>query len=199
MIRINLLGLPKPKKGKRAAMAAVTGAGGAPNLTFVLVVIVAIAIGGNYYYYSQLQRQAQHLADQMLAAQRENQRLADIKAQAQRLEKQRDEYQHRVDVITELQKNRTGPTQLLTTIADTVNATDAVWLNSMKDDGTNINLDGIALNVNAVAELMKNLKKTGVFRSIQIKESYEDDLSKDTQAFVFTLVCEKAPVSAQKT
>lgn len=199
MIRINLLGLPKPKKGKRAAMAAVTGAGGAPNLTFVLVVIVAIAIGGNYYYYSQLQRQAQHLADQMLQAQRENQRLADIKAQAQRLEKQRDEYQHRVDVITELQKNRTGPTQLLTTIADTVNSTDAVWLNSMKDDGTNINLDGIALNVNAVAELMKNLKKTGVFRNIQIKESYEDDLSKDMQAFVFTLVCEKAPVSAQKT
>lgn len=199
MIRINLLGLPKPKKGKRAAMAAMTGAGGAPNLTFVLVVIVAIAIGGNYYYYSQLQRQAQHLADQMLQAQRENQRLADIKAQAQRLEKQRDEYQHRVDVITELQKNRTGPTQLLTTIADTVNSTDAVWLNSMKDDGTNINLDGIALNVNAVAELMKNLKKTGVFRNIQIKESFEDDLSKDVQAFVFTLVCEKAPVSAQKT
>lgn len=199
MIRINLLGLPKPKKGKRAAMAAMTGAGGAPNLTFVLVVIAAIAIGGNYYYYSQLQRQAQHLADQMLQAQRENQRLADIKAQAQRLEKQRDEYQHRVDVITELQKNRTGPTQLLTTIADTVNSTDAVWLNSMKDDGTNINLDGIALNVNAVAELMKNLKKTGVFRNIQIKESFEDDLSKDVQAFVFTLVCEKAPVSAQKT
>ncbi len=199
MIRINLLGLAKPKKGKRAAMAAMTGAGGAPNLTFVLVVIVAIAIGGNYYYYSQLQRQAQHLADQMLQAQRENQRLADIKAQAQRLEKQRDEYQHRVDVITELQKNRTGPTQLLTTIADTVNSTDAVWLNSMKDDGTNINLDGIALNVNAVAELMKNLKKTGVFRNIQIKESFEDDLSKDVQAFMFTLVCEKAPVSAQKT
>ncbi len=199
MIRINLLGLPKPRKGKRAAMAAVTGAGGAPNMTLVLVVIVALAAGGNYYYYSQLQRQAQHLADQMLQAQRENQRLADIKAQAQRLEKQRDEYQHRVDVITELQKNRTGPTQLLTTIADTVNSTDAVWLNSMKDDGTNINLDGIALNVNAVAELMKNLKKTGVFRNIQIKESYEDDLSKDMQAFVFTLVCEKAPLSAQKT
>ena len=199
MIRINLLGLPKPRKGKRAAMAAVTGAGGAPNMTLVLVVIVALAAGGNYYYYSQLQRQAQHLADQMLQAQRENQRLADIKAQAQRLEKQRDEYQHRVDVITELQKNRTGPTQLLTTIADTVNSTDAVWLNSMKDDGTNINLDGIALNVNAVAELMKNLKKTGVFRNIQIKESFEDDLSKDVQAFVFTLVCEKAPVSAQKT
>ena len=89
--------------------------------------------------------------------------------------------------------------QLLNTVGDTVNRTDAVWLNSMKDDGTNINLDGIALNIDAVANLMKNLKKTGVFRNIQIKESYEDDLSKDMQAFVFTLVCEKAPISAQKT
>ena len=78
-------------------------------------------------------------------------------------------------------------------IGDTVNKTDAVWLNSMKDEGTSINLDGIALSVDAVAQLMKNLKATGYFRNIEIKESFQDDVVKDVTAFTFTLVCEKNP------
>jgi hypothetical protein len=41
--------------------------------------------------------------------------------------------------------------------------------------------------------LMPNLKATGYFKNIEIKESFQDDVVKDMTAFTFTLVCEKQP------
>jgi type IV pilus assembly protein PilN len=193
MIRINLLGVSHPKRGKRAAVATTGVSGGGPNMLVVLLVIAAVAAGGNYVYYRILQRDAAKLKVQMEDANRENRRLSDIKAKYIELEKQKDIYEHRVNVIHQLQTNQSGPATLLTTVGDTVNRTDAVWLNSMKDDGTNISLDGVALSVDAVAQLMKNLKSTGYFKNVEIKESFQDDVVKDMTAFTFTLVCEKNP------
>ena len=193
MIRINLLGVPHSKKGKRVAVSAPSVSGGGSNVLVVLLVIVALAAGGNYYYYWSLQRDATSLKQKMDEAKRENQRLSEIKARYLELEKQKDIYERRVNVIHQLQTNQSGPANLLTMIGDTVNKTDAVWLNSMKDEGNNINLDGVALSVDAVAALMRNLKATGYFKTVEIKESFQDDVVKDMTAFVFTLVCEKQP------
>jgi len=55
-----------------------------------------------------------------------------------------------------------------------------------------VDIEGMALSTDAVANLMQNLQKTGFFRNIEIKETYQDDQVKDMQAFQFTLTCEKA-------
>jgi len=73
-----------------------------------------------------------------------------------------------------------------------VNGTEAVWLNSLQDQGANVAIDGMALSTDAVANLISNLQKTGYFRNIEIKESIQDEQIKDMQAFQFTLTCEKA-------
>jgi len=78
------------------------------------------------------------------------------------------------------------------TIADTVNGTEAVWLNSLQDQGPSVAIDGTALSSDAVANLISNLQKTGFFSNIEIKETYQDDTVKDMQAFQFTLTCSKA-------
>jgi Tfp pilus assembly protein PilN len=131
---------------------------------------------------------------QQLAAERaKNLRLAETKAKYVELEKQKDLYERRVNVIHQLQENQAGPVELLTQIADTVNRTDAVWLNTMKDDGSVVAIDGVALNVDAVAALMKNLKRTGFFKSVEIKDTYQDNLEKSLTTFVFSLVCERQP------
>ena len=46
--------------------------------------------------------------------------------------------------------------------------------------------------VTAVANLISNLQKTGFFRNIEIKETFQDESVKEMQAFTFTLTCEKA-------
>ncbi len=193
MIRINLLGVPKQKKGKRAAAAGVPGAPGGPSPLIVILILLVLGVAGNYYYYSTLQKDAFKLQQQLAAEKAKNLRLAEIKAKYMELEKQKDLYERRVNVIHQLQANQSGPVELLTQIADTVNRTDAVWLNTMKDDGNNVALDGVALSVDAVANLMKNLKNTGYFRSVEIKDTFQDNVEKDVTAFVFSLVCERQP------
>ena len=95
-------------------------------------------------------------------------------------------------MIDNLRSNQTGPVNLLAMIGETVNGTEAVWLNSLQDQGPSVAIDGMALSTDAVANLISNLKKTGYFRNIEIKESIQDEQVKDMQAFQFTLTCEKA-------
>jgi type IV pilus assembly protein PilN len=128
----------------------------------------------------------------MRLAEQKNRELADIKAKYLERQRQADAYKRRVDVIDQLRNNQTGPVNLLSMIGDTVNSTEAVWLNSLQDQGANVAIDGTALSSDAVANLISNLQKTGFFRNIEIKESYQDDSVKDMQAFQFTLTCEKA-------
>jgi Tfp pilus assembly protein PilN len=84
-----------------------------------------------------------------------------------------------------------GPVNLMAMLGETVNNTEAVWLSKMDDSGTSVNLEGTALSTDAVANLIANLQKTGFFRTVEIKETYQDDQIKDMQAFQFTLTCEK--------
>jgi len=62
----------------------------------------------------------------------------------------------------------------------------------MKDQGASIDIEGLALSQDAVANLITNLQKTGFFKNVEIKETFQDDSVKDMQAFLFTLSCEKA-------
>jgi Tfp pilus assembly protein PilN len=62
----------------------------------------------------------------------------------------------------------------------------------MKDQGANVAIEGMALSTDAVASLITNLQKTGYFKNIEIKETYQDDTFKEMQAFSFTLTCERA-------
>jgi Tfp pilus assembly protein PilN len=129
---------------------------------------------------------------QTRVAEQRNRELADIKVRYLERQKQADAYKRRVDVIDQLRANQTGPVELLAMIGNTVNSTEAVWLNSMQDQGASVAIDGMALSSDAVANLISNLQKTGFFRNVEIKESFQDDSVKDMQAFQFTLTCEKA-------
>jgi len=53
-----------------------------------------------------------------------------------------------------------------------------------------IDIEGLALSQDAVANLISNLQKTGYFKNIEIKETFQDDSVKDMQAFQFELTCE---------
>ena len=192
MIRINLLGAPKPKS-KRGASPAVTleiGQPGSPKVK--ILIMLALAAGVNWWYWHELDRQSQILASRMQAAEQKNHELADVKARYLERQREVENYKHRVDVIDQLRASQSGPVELLNTIADTVNSSEAVWLNSMKDLGQSVDIDGMALSADAVAGLITNLQKTGRFHSIEIKETYQDDQVRNMQAFEFTLTCEKA-------
>ena len=193
MIRINLLGSPKPKGKKNVAVSMPSmdlGNLGGPLVQVAAVLLIAGAVNAGYWYT--LDREKKAIEVQSRLAEQKNRELADIKVRYMERQRQAELYKRRVDVIDQLRNNQTGPVALLSMIADTVNRTEAVWLNSMQDQGANVAIDGTALSSDAVANLISNLQKTGFFRNIEIKESYQDEQVKDMQAFQFTLTCEKA-------
>jgi Tfp pilus assembly protein PilN len=192
MIRINLLGAPKPKKGKKAAaVPSLPTFSEGPNIFLVLIVALLLTAIGNGFWYWKLTGDQKQITQEMAKADAENRRLSEVKARYLEREKEKNDYKRRVDVIDQLRAAQHGPVDLLATISNTVNSTDAVWLNTMSEDGPNVNIKGVALSVQSIADLMKNLKQTGYFKNIEIKESYQDDSVKDMQAYIFTLICER--------
>ncbi len=193
MIRINLLGTQKGKNKRSAgsSTAAVMEVGdvGSPKMKILVVLAVAALVNLGYWY--QLDKQHRDIAAKMEVALRKNAELADVKARYLERQREAENYKRRVDVIDQLRASQAGPVNLLNTIGATVNGTEAVWLNSMKDTGAGVDIEGMALSTDAVASLIANLQKTGYFKNIEIKETYQDDTFKEMQAFNFTLTCEK--------
>jgi Tfp pilus assembly protein PilN len=190
MIRINLLGIPKAKRSKRAAAPAGLGEG--PSTTMLVLIFVIVVAVGLWGWYTYVDRQRQQLHEDLRAAQTENLRLAEVKAKYEAEQRKAEQFEQRFRVIDQLKQAQTGPVSLLGMVADTITKTDAVWLDAMTDDGKNIDFTGLALSPDAVANLMANLEKTGKFKSVEIKEASQSGEVKELQAFKFELICEKA-------
>jgi Tfp pilus assembly protein PilN len=192
MIRINLLGTQKGKNKRSATSSAAVmemGNVGSPKLKILVVLALAGLVNLGYWY--QLDKQHHDILAKMEVAVRKNAELADVKARYLERQREAENYKRRVDVIDQLRAAQSGPVNLLNTIGQTVNGTEAVWLNTMKDTGASVDIEGMALSTDAVASLIANLQKTGYFKNIEIKETYQDDTFKEMQAFNFTLTCEK--------
>jgi type IV pilus assembly protein PilN len=198
MIRINLLGTSKAKKqhGSAGTTAGMeVGDVGSPKMKILVVLVLTGALNLSYWY--KLDKEKQSIAAKMQVAEQKNHELAEVKARYLERQREAQNYKRRVDVIDQLRANQAGPVNLMNTIGDTVNGTEAVWLNSMKDQGASVDIQGTALSTDAVANLITNLQKTGAFRNIEIKETYQDEQVKDMQAFQFTLTCEKGNEKAK--
>ncbi len=193
MIKINLLETSKGK-GKRGgggpSMPTMEmGDMGSPKLK-VLVIVVLVGLGNLMYWY-RLDHMSKEIATKVKVAEQKNRELADVKARYMERQNQANAYKRRVDVIDGLRANQMGPVNLMAMLGETVNNTEAVWLSKMDDQGANVNLEGTALSTDAVANLIANLQKTGFFKNVEIKETYQDEQIKEMQAFQFTLTCEK--------
>ena len=178
-------------------MAAAGGGEGSSTIVLALVFIGALAvlIGVAQVWVT---KEHDRLEKELQRAVLENQRLADVKAKYEASKKQADLVERRVKVINELKQAQTGPVNILNLVADTVNSTDAVWLETMTNDGKIVTFTGMALSPNAVADLMANLRKTGAFKTVEIKETLQDASVKEVDAFKFELNCEIAPTFTGK-
>ena len=193
MIKINLLESAKGKNkrggGGPSMPTMEMGDMGSPKLKVLVVVIMAGLLNLGYWY--RLDHQGKAIAVKMTEAERKNRELADVKARFLERKTQADAYKRRVDVIDGLRNNQTTPVNLMAMMGETVNNTEAVWLNKMDDTGPQVNLEGTALSTDAVANLIANLQKTGFFKSVEIKETWQDEQIKDMQAFQFILACDR--------
>ncbi len=181
MIRINLLGRTRPKATRTTVPLEAT-------LQYVLLVIaLVVSVGALYGHYLLLDRENTKVAAHIQKQTGEKARLEQLKQQVDNFEKQRAVLQQKINVIEELQRNRTGGQELLEAIANTVSRTDTLWLTSVERKGDGLTITGSAGSINAVANYITQLKRSGYFQTVEIKESHQDGSNKAVQIFIFSL------------
>jgi len=184
MIRINLLGQARPKAAKQAVPLEAT-----VQILF-LAVAVGLAVVILLVTYFQQKKSLDAVNQKIENLRREKASLQQIKADVDRFESQKAELQHRIDVIETLQKNRTGGQELLQMVANTVVRVDSLWLTSLERKGDSLDIQGQAGSINAVANFITQLKRSGYFGKVEIKEAKETDIVKSAQTFGFTMTAD---------
>jgi Tfp pilus assembly protein PilN len=184
MIRINLLGRTRPKAQRTTVPIEAT-------LQYVLLAIALfVSLGALYGHYLLLDRENTKVAAHIQKQMGEKARLEQLKQQVENFEKQRAVLQQRIGVVEDLQRNRTGGQELLEAIANTVSRTDTLWLTSVERKGDGLTINGSAGSINAVANYITQLKRSGYFQTVEIKESHQDESAKAVQIFVFSLTAQ---------
>lgn len=192
MIRINLLGQARPKAARRAVPLEAT--------LQILMLVLALILGGGFLYmdYWGTSKKIDVVQKHIDALKLEKARLEAIKLQVDAFEKQKELLQQRINVIEALQRNRSGGQELLDAVANTVSRTETVWLNSLARKGNQLTLTGTAGSINAVAEYITQLRRSGYFQTVEIKETHQND-NPDVQLFEFTVTADFAPPASNQT
>jgi type IV pilus assembly protein PilN len=181
MIRINLLGQSRPKASKQAVPLEAT-------LQIMLgIAALLIAVVVLWVTYASQKRELDATNARIASLKAEKTSLQQVKQEVDQFEAQKKALQTRIDVIEELQKNRSGAQELLQMVANTVVRVDELWLTSLDRKGNTLEIAGEAGSINAVANFITQLKRSGYFDQIEIKEAKEDDVAKAVTTYGFTM------------
>jgi Tfp pilus assembly protein PilN len=187
MIRINLLGQIRPKSSRRPV---ATGA--ALPVLFIGVGAAVGVIVLSFFYYTWQKQLGEENAN-IKRLQSEKTQLEQTKLQVEAFEKQKTILKQRVDTIEQLQRDRTGGQELLDMVANTVSRTENLWLTTMTRKGSTLSMEGSSASINAVANFITALKRSGYFQKVEIKESKQDDKNPTVLTYNFQISAEITP------
>lgn len=164
MIKINLVreGRAVRGAGAPAAAAAGGGAGGGTKINNILIGAMAVlglvaALGYWFVFKRELSQRQEIVAQRTVEAEK----LEAIIKEVEAYQKRKDNLQQRIDLINQLKQNQKGPVRILDQISRDL--PDLVWLESMNIAGGRVSLNGKALNPNAIALFIENVKSDPYF------------------------------------
>ena len=183
MIKINLLPVRAAKK-KESAIQQLVIAG---------AVIVAIALIVTSLYV------VKHL--QVVTAKEDiasaNIKINELKTKIGKLEELKtlkEQVKKKLDVLSQLRKNKTGPAQRLSTLSDLT--PERLWLTNYSESGQDVKLSGIAFTEELIAQFMKTLEASSNFMSVELLVS-EQTVVADTKLKKFDLTMKLKSVLPQ--
>ena len=164
MIRINLLGVERPRARKAIAFDI-----GKQVTLLASLILVAAALAIGWWYWS-LRQESQQIDTELAAANQEATRLRTMLAEVGTFEAQRQQLQQRVSLIAQLRSGQSIPVQLLDHISRSL--PDMLWLTTMQQTGDEVTLEGQSTTLIALSDFVGNLS-TGTLleRPIEIVNS----------------------------
>ena len=164
MIRINLLGVERPRAWK-----AIPFDIGQQVTAAASVIIVAAVLVIGWWYWS-LRTEAAQLDTELAAARQEATRLRSLLAEVQQFEQQRAVVQQRVSLIEQLRSGQSIPVQLLDHVSRSV--PDMLWLTALRQQNDEVTIQGQSTTLIALSDFVGNLGTNPILqRPIEIVNS----------------------------
>ncbi|MBN1223996.1 MAG: PilN domain-containing protein [Candidatus Aminicenantes bacterium] len=167
MIRINLL-KPEKKEIRETAIAPT------PEFKekkkqpyFALLILVAIIAAAALFFYQRSAIAREHKL--LSAAQAEKKSLQDVVAKLDELEQQRNLFQRKISVITQLQSRQQNAVIIMDELSK--NLPNWIWLTEVSYSNMEIRIKGRAVSNNLLADYIYNLEKSPSFRSVRLVSS----------------------------
>ena len=182
MIRINLAP-PAAKKGVGLSITSFnlgTLFGGA---ALALVVV----LGG---WWWSLSAEIGQLNTEIAENKKQVEKLKVAIAEGQRLRRDKEMLESRVNAIELVARHQTRPVYLLDTLLDTL--PKDLWLTRMEEKGTQLRFVGSAYSATILSDFMANLKATGKFKDVDIVDA-KQDLTKSPRLITFEVVTRFEP------
>lgn len=167
MIRINLL--PKDELPGRKGIQLPQVGNFAP---LALVAVAVLVIGGGHFYQTQ---KIDALQTTIAEEEAETRRLAPEIAKIKRLNQQRKDLNDRLDVITELDRDRYFRVHLL----DELNRSmpEHMWLTRFEDAGGNrYNVEGVTFSNFLVSDFLQNVTSSPYFSGVNLLVSEKGEI-----------------------
>jgi type IV pilus assembly protein PilN len=156
VIKVNLTGVERtPTPGK-----SLEPSGRRLNVACALLLVAAF--GGVGWWYWSLQQQSLALDEAIAGAEQETTRLRSVLEQVKQFDTRKTQLQQRVSLIEELRKGQSGPVHLLDEVSR--NLPDMLWLIELKQQGSELTIEGRASSLTAVSDFVGNLERSGYFK-----------------------------------
>lgn len=194
MIKINLV--REGRAAVRGAAATPAAAGGPTNLNGLLIVsliVLGVIAGGAYYFVkkSELSRKQAEVSRKRDEAAK----LESIIKEVEDFQRRKDSLERRIALINDLKKNQKNPVKILDRIS--ADLPDLVWLDSMSLDGRTLKIGGRALNPNAVANFVSNIKADPLFEEPSVSSLTRSQVAGGVNVYSYQMqVMLRAPAVA---
>lgn len=178
MIRINLLPFRAARKKEDVRR----------QISIYLLATFFFLIAGGYYFI-QLSSTANRLEAEKKEKETELARYAAITRQIARIKQRTDEIRAKLDVISGLERNKTGPVLLLDEIAVAI-PREKLWLRLLHEKKGILTIEGTAMDNDTVARFMTNLEKAEHILAVDLSSTKLKNFKKyELNVTEFVLTC----------
>jgi type IV pilus assembly protein PilN len=153
MIRINLI---RGKRKKRREL----------NLGFAFLLAPLVVLAGTLYFHTMITGKIKTLNQGIQQANADVARLKKEIGEVEKFKARKAELQKKVDIISNLQKDRSGPVKVFQALSAAI--PEKCWIDKLDIQGDKVAVSGVALNNNTVANFMTALGQTGRFKNVAL-------------------------------
>ncbi|MGQ9645256.1 MAG: PilN domain-containing protein [Thermodesulfobacteriota bacterium] len=165
MIKINLLKVRKEKKkiGLRKEM-------------IVFLLSMGVVLGLLFVALWFIGSEKEKTVAQIARTKKEIEYYKSLRTEFEKAKEQQKVLQEKLNVINLLRKEKASPARVLDTLC--IDKPEKVYFESVKKDGSKLGIEGVALDDETVANFMTNLRKSKLFRNVDLIVTEQVEISK---------------------